>query len=156
MAFLILNITMIVEPKEIRNIKIHDGQTVGLTSGCFDLVHYYHLHYLLRCHAKCDVLIVGVDSDDMVKENKKHFPIMPEYHRAAMIAAMRCVDAVFILRSLDDLKLAGASADYLFKNGETIYGQKIIGAETAKLVIIEDVIEVQSTTALKEKIRNAS
>lgn len=147
---------MIVEPKEIKNILVRDEQTVGLTSGCFDLVHYYHLHYLLRCHAKCDVLIVGVDSDDMVKENKGQFPAVPEYHRAAMIAAMRCVDAVFILRSLDDLRLAGMKANYLFKNGETIYGQKIVGAETAKLIIIEDVIEVQSTTALKDKIKNGS
>jgi hypothetical protein len=69
-----------------------------------------------------------------------------------MIAALRCVDVVFTLRSLDDLKIAGESADFLFKNGQTIYGQPVIGAETAELVVIEDVIEVQSTTALKQKI----
>ena len=52
---------MIVEPKEIKFIKTLEGQRVGLTSGCFDLLHFYHLHYLLRCHALCDVLLVGVD-----------------------------------------------------------------------------------------------
>lgn len=143
---------MIVEPKELPFVTILDGQKVGLTSGCFDLLHYYHLHYLTRCHALCDVLIVGVDSDDMVKKNKGSYPAVPEYHRVAMVAALRCVDVVFSLRNLDDLKKAGEKADFLFKNEPTIYGNAIVGAETAKLVIVEDVEEVQSTTALKTKI----
>ena len=144
---------MIVEPKEIRFVKTLDGQRVGLTSGCFDLLHFYHLHYLQRCSALCDVLIVGVDADDVVKENKGQFPAIPEYHRVAMVAALRCVDVVFTLRNLNDLVIAGKSAEFLFKNGVQIYGQEIVGAETAKLVIVEDVSEVQSTTALKDKIR---
>ncbi len=143
---------MIVEPKEIRRIGKDKDQKVGVTSGCFDLLHFYHSHYLKRCHAHCDVLIVGVDSDDLVKKNKGRFPAIPEYHRAQMIADLRHVDAVFILRSLDDLLLACDFADYLYKNSPKIYGTDVIGADRAELVIMEDVIEVQSSTALKKKI----
>jgi len=143
---------MIVDPKEIRRIGLDQGQKVGVTSGCFDLLHFYHSHYLKRCHAHCDVLIVGVDSDDLVKKNKGQFPSIPEYHRAQMIADLRHVDAVFILRSLDDLILACGFADYIYKNAPQIYGQDVIGADICELVIIEDVIEVQSSTALKTKI----
>jgi len=144
---------MIVEPKEIPYVKILDGQTVGLTSGCFDLLHFYHLNYLLRCKARCDVLIVGVDADDVVQENKGKAPANPEYHRAAMLAALDCVDVVFVLRSLDDLVKAGDHADFLFKNNPTIYGQEVVGTQRAELVIVPDVEEVTSTTALKDKIR---
>lgn len=144
---------MIVEPKEIPYVKILEGQKVGLTSGCFDLLHFYHLNYLLRCKARCDVLIVGIDADDVVERNKGKAPANPEYHRAAMLAALGCVDVVFVLRSLTDLVAAGDYADYLFKNSNTIYGQEVIGAHKAELVIVPDVEEVTSTTALKEKIK---
>lgn len=143
---------MIVEPKEIRFVKTTEGQKVGVTSGCFDLLHFYHYHYLVRCHALCDVLIVGVDSDDFVKKNKGQFPTIPEYHRAQMVAALRCVDVVYIQRSLKDLLTATESSNYLFKNSPQIYGEHVIGTENAELVIVEDVQEVQSTTALKTKI----
>lgn len=147
---------MIVEPKEIKFVKILEGQKVGVTSGCFDLLHFYHYHYLVRCHALCDVLIVGVDSDDLVKKNKGQFPAIPEYHRAQMIAALRCVDVVYIQRNLKDLLIATESADYLFKNGKVIYGENVIGTENTELVIVEDIQEVQSTTALKNKIAESA
>lgn len=143
---------MIVEPKEIKFVKILENQKVGVTSGCFDLLHFYHYHYLARCHAMCDVLIVGVDSDDLVKKNKGRFPAVPEYHRAQMVAALRCVDVVYIQRSLKDLLIATESANYLFKNSPQIYGEHVIGTENAELIIVEDIQEVQSTTALKHKI----
>lgn len=144
---------MIVEPNEIKHIKgISDGPS-GVTSGCFDLLHFYHLHYLLRCKAECDVLIVGVDSDELVKKNKGNYPAVPEYHRVAMIAALRCVDVAFILRSLDDLKMVTNGTHFLFRNSNQVYGSEVIKSD-AELVIIEDVEEVQSTSALKQKIRN--
>lgn len=147
---------MIVEPKEIKFVKTLDGQKVGVTSGCFDLLHFYHYHYLARCHALCDVLIVGVDSDDFVKKNKGQFPAIPEYHRAQMVAALRCVDVVYIQRSLKDLITATELADYIFKNSPQIYGEHVVGTEHAELVIVEDIQEVQSTTALKLKISESS
>lgn len=145
---------MIVQPKEIKNVLFKPGQIVGLTSGCFDLPHFYHLQYLQRCAAQCDVLIVGVDADDLILAQKGKAPAMPEHQRTAMIAALRCVDVVFTLRNLKDLQLAGTSAHVLFKNNPQIYGQPIIGAETATLVIIPDIQEIQSTTELKQKIRD--
>lgn len=152
---------MIVTPKEVPFIKILEGQTVGLTSGCFDLLHFYHLYYLQRCKGLCDVLLVGVDSDDLIKHNKKRQPAIPEYQRVAMVEALRCVDAAFTVRHLNDLLLVGNSVDYVFKNSPTIYGQDVILCqsdcpEPPKLVIVEDIQEVQSTTAIKEKIINAN
>lgn len=131
-----------------------DGHTIGVTSGCFDLLHYMHLIYLERCRRKCDFLIVGVDSDDLVRATKgPKRPNIPEAHRLAMVAALRCVDAVFIMDSLEHLKQAVevGEINVMFKNSPSIYGKP---AETygAKLVVVPDVEMPGSTSAIIEGI----
>ena len=44
---------------------------IGYTCGVFDLFHIGHLSLLERCKDMCDILIVGVCSDDYVKKIKK-------------------------------------------------------------------------------------
>lgn len=141
---------MIILPTEFENLNLQ-GQVVGLTSGCYDLMHFWHLHYLERCRAECDFLIVGVDSDALVQSFKNKVPIIPEYNRVAIVAALRCVKAAFIMRNLDQFHTACGFATKIFKNQTSLYGQPIIGQE--KLVVIPDVMDVQSTTGLVNKIR---
>jgi cytidyltransferase-like protein len=43
---------------------------IGYTSGTFDLLHEGHRNYLRGCREKCDLLVVGVDEDAMVRKNK--------------------------------------------------------------------------------------
>ncbi len=137
---------------ELAKVRVPVG--TGLTSGCFDLNHFYHLHYLERCRAKCDFLVVGVDSDDLVWHFKKKRPVNPEYQRAAMIAQWRCVDAVFIMRRLQEFEEAAQSAEFIFKNELTLYGKPIIGVKRGTTVIqVPDVQELTSTTAIIRHIR---
>lgn len=142
---------MIILPHEFKNLKL-DGKIVGLTSGCFDLLHFYHLHYLEKCRAECDFLIVGVDADGLVQHFKRKTPVIPEYNRAAIVGALQCVGACFIMRKLDQFHHAVGFADKVFKNHPELYGEPIIGRE--KLVVIpDDLEEVQSTTDLLERIK---
>lgn len=126
---------------------------VGVTSGCFDLLHFYHLHFLERCRSECDVLIVGVDSDFLIQANKKKSPIIPEYQRTAMVAALRCVDAAFTMRSFADLHRLADISDKVFKNSTRIYGRTIAPKMRRKTVLIPDVDEVTSTSSILHKIR---
>jgi cytidyltransferase-like protein len=81
---------------------------IGLTSGCFDLIHFGHIHYLQRCRALCDRLIVAVNSDEMVRLVKgPSRPIIPERDRLQLVNSLGCVDSAFIMRSLSDLTTAG-------------------------------------------------
>jgi rfaE bifunctional protein nucleotidyltransferase chain/domain len=65
------------------------------TNGCFDLVHEGHLHYLQAAKALGGSLIVALNSDSSVRRLKgDKRPIVPQGARAAMLAALRCVDAV--------------------------------------------------------------
>ena len=73
------------------------GKTIAFTNGCYDLLHVGHVRSLQGARACADVLIVGANSDSSVKRNKRpDLPIVPENERAEMLAALACVDHVFV------------------------------------------------------------
>lgn len=72
------------------------GKKVGFTSGAFDILHAGHVKYLEEAKKHCDILIVGVNTDESVKEYKgADRPIVPEAARVAVIAGLESVDYVF-------------------------------------------------------------
>ena len=144
---------MIINNNELQLLNL-EGKVVGLTSGCFDLLHFYHLRYLERCKALCDILIVGVDSDLLVYSNKNKYPVIPEHHRLLMIDALKCVDVTFKMNFLKDLINKFPLANKLFKNGNSIYGEEVKTSSNLELVIVPDIEEVNSTTNLISKIKN--
>ena len=133
------------------------GKKVGFTSGVYDLFHFYHLTYFDRCMAELGddgVLIVGVDSDKLVRENKGDSrPIFNEYHRLRILDSLKYVSMSFIMHSLDDFKkMVDISVpDFIFKNEDFI--DVDVYSNGSELVIIPDVKEIQSTSAFIEKIR---
>jgi len=67
------------------------------TNGCFDLLHWGHIHYLNEARKLGDVLICGINSDASVRALKgKNRPIFPQRIRANQVAALQCVDYVTI------------------------------------------------------------
>lgn len=73
------------------------NQKVVFTNGCFDIVHLGHIDYLEKAKQKGDKLIVGLNSDASIKRIKgKKRPIIPQYARLRMLAAMEFIDAVVI------------------------------------------------------------
>ena len=50
--------------------------------GCFDIMHSGHYNCIRQCKAICDVLVVGVHSDQEISENKA-IPVMTEPERYA-------------------------------------------------------------------------
>jgi len=123
--------------------------TVGLTSGCWDLTHYYHLRFWERCKRCCDILVVGVDDDHLVKATKGDSrPIYHEGHRLRLVEHSRYVDAVFLMHEVKDFeKMARLMRPtYIFKN-QAFNNVEILGREFAhEVIIINDVEEKMSTT----------
>jgi cytidyltransferase-like protein len=59
---------------------------VALTSGVFDIAHSGHRRFLARCKSLCDTLVVGVDSDDLVRARKGvNRPFQRELERRLML-----------------------------------------------------------------------
>lgn len=131
---------------------------VGLTSGVWDLIHVGHLHYLESCRNLCDKLIVGVDSDDMVRAAKgPKRPYIPEAQRLDLVNSLRWVDAAFKLQKLEDLDDVARRfrVNRVFKHQgfKNIEG-KIWGVlDGVELLIVPDICGLVSTTELAKRIR---
>jgi len=67
---------------------------VGYTTGVFDLFHIGHLNILRRAKEQCEVLIVGVTTDQLCFERKGKRPVIEEQDRIAIVEAIRYVDKV--------------------------------------------------------------
>lgn len=71
------------------------GKRVVFTNGVFDVVHAGHVEYLAWARAQGDALILGLNTDESVRTIKgDKRPIVRFEERAAVLAALRSVDAV--------------------------------------------------------------
>lgn len=69
-------------------------KTIGYTTGVYDMFHIGHLNVIQRAKERCDYLIVGVSTDELVRTEKGKTPVIPFEERAAIIAALKYVDQV--------------------------------------------------------------
>jgi D-beta-D-heptose 7-phosphate kinase/D-beta-D-heptose 1-phosphate adenosyltransferase len=74
-----------------------DGQRIVFTNGCFDILHPGHIRLLEAARDFGDILILGLNSDRSVCQNKgANRPIVPEAERAEVAAALAAVDFVVL------------------------------------------------------------
>lgn len=74
------------------------GKKIVFTNGCFDLFHIGHLSSFEQAKKYGDILIVAVNSDKSVKENKGDLrPIISENDRIKMICSLEMVDYVILM-----------------------------------------------------------
>ncbi len=136
-----------------------EGEKVVFTNGCFDILHYGHLHYLADAKGLGDKLIVGLNSDDSVKRLKgAHRPINDFLTRQHMLAALQMIDLVVEFEEDTPLNLIKKLLpDFLVKGGdwspEQIVGSDII-LENGGKVLSLPFVQGYSTTNIEQKIRN--
>lgn len=133
------------------------GQKIVFTNGCFDLLHFGHLHYLADARDLGDRLVVGLNSAASVRRLKGPTrPINDEHTRTHALAALQFVDAVVIFEDDTPLELIRAvMPDVLVKGGdwrpEQIVGADLVlanGGEVRSLPFVDG----YSTTSLEQKI----
>ena len=79
---------------------------IGYTQGTYDLFHVGHLNLLNNAKKQCDYLIVGVNSDRLVKEYKQKEVVIPEHERIKIVNAIKPVDEVILTDTLDKKEIA--------------------------------------------------
>ena len=135
------------------------GQRVVVTNGCFDILHRGHVTYLEAARRQGDVLLIGLNADASVRQIKgPNRPINNEEDRAAVLAALECVDAVVIFREPTALQLLKTvQPDIYAKGGD--YTLDTINQEERRLVegmggkvVVLPGVPGRSTTALLERI----
>ena len=75
---------------------------IGYATGVFDLFHIGHLNLLRRARERCDYLVAGVTSDDLVSYKGRR-AVIPLEERMEIVKAIRYVDEVRVQSSLDKL-----------------------------------------------------
>jgi rfaE bifunctional protein nucleotidyltransferase chain/domain len=75
----------------------HPGKTIVFTNGCFDILHTGHVRYLAAAKRLGDILVVGLNGDDSVRELKgPGRPLNSALDRAEVMTALAAVDYVII------------------------------------------------------------
>lgn len=130
------------------------GKSIAFTNGCFDLIHMGHVAYLETAKNKGNrVLIVGLNSDKSISRIKgPDRPICPQKSRAAVMAALECVDYVVIFNEDTPTNLIKTLAPDVLIKGADWKGKTVAGSEFAKKTEFIKYIAGFSTTNIVEKI----
>jgi glycerol-3-phosphate cytidylyltransferase len=68
------------------------SKRVGYAAGAFDLFHIGHLNILKHAKSRCDYLIAGVVSDEMLRLSKGADPVIPLAERLEIVRNISYVD----------------------------------------------------------------
>ena len=132
---------------------------VGYTTGTFDLFHVGHLNILEKAKENCEYLIVGVSTDELVKEYKGELPVISWEDRIRKISALKCEDKAIPQRTMNKLDiLKDIQYDVLFhgddwKNTEMYNEIEEKLAEKNISCVYFPYTKSISTQSIKEKVK---
>lgn len=107
-----------------------EGLTVGFTNGCFDIMHAGHISLLSDARAKCDKLVVALNTDASVRCLKGPTrPVNAEMDRAQVLAALACVDAVVLFDEDTPLTLLKLLTPDVLMKGADYTKEQVVGWE---------------------------
>lgn len=144
-------------PATLTRWRLFDKKIV-FTNGCFDLLHYGHLHYLAAAKALGDKLIIGINSANSVKNLKgEHRPINDNLTRYHLLASLAFVDAVIEFDAATPYELIKIIQPNILVKGGDWQPEQIVGADLvlANGGVVKSLpfIDGYSTTNIEAKVR---
>lgn len=141
----------LLQLKQLREM----GKKVVFTNGCFDLLHAGHVKYLEQASQLGDVLIVAINSDDSVKQLKGDSrPINNLDDRMNVLASLASIDMVWPFSDTTPEQLLCMVKPDILVKGADYTVEQVAGRQYAKEVVLIDLVEGKSSTAMLDKIRN--
>jgi D-beta-D-heptose 7-phosphate kinase/D-beta-D-heptose 1-phosphate adenosyltransferase len=134
------------------------GQRVGFTNGCFDLLHPGHVRLLAGARAACDRLVVGLNGDASVTRLKgEGRPVQPVQARAEVLAALEAVDLVVVFDEDTPEKLIARVKPTVLVKGSDYKREDVVGHDIVEKlggqVILIDIVPGHSTSAMVARTR---
>lgn len=78
-----------------------ENKTIGLITGCFDILHLGHTSLFLKAKKHIDILIVGVDNDKSIKLSKSLMkPINKQKDRLHLLSYIELIDYIFPIKDV--------------------------------------------------------
>ncbi|MFB9902378.1 D-glycero-beta-D-manno-heptose 1-phosphate adenylyltransferase [Allokutzneria oryzae] len=137
------------------------GRRIVFTNGCFDVLHRGHVAYLNQAKRLGEVLVVALNSDRSVRRLKgPERPVNTESDRAAVVAALSCVDHVVLFDEDTPARLLRSLCPEVYVKGgdytpEMLPETPIVRALGGEVRIL-DYLSDHSTTAVIDRIRATS
>lgn len=131
------------------------GRTVAFANGCFDVLHVGHLRYLQDAARQADVLVVGINGDESVRELKGPArPVMSQAERAELIAAIRGVSYVTIFHDRSPGRVIGNLKPDVHCKGtdytpDSVPEAEIVRSYGGRVAIVGDAKEHSTTEMLR-------
>lgn len=129
------------------------NKTVVYTSGTFDMLHINHLKMIEYARALGDILIVGVNTDELVNDYKSE-PVIPFEERIALMKALKYPDIVIPQHSLNHKDKVEKLKFDIFVVGDDWAGKYDYLEEMGVTVVYFPYGKSCSSTSLKQKIYN--
>jgi rfaE bifunctional protein nucleotidyltransferase chain/domain len=119
------------------------GRRVVATNGCFDILHVGHVCYLAAARKLGDLLVVGLNGDNSVRQLKgEGRPINRERDRAEVLAALESVDYVTIFPELRATNFLRAAQPAVYAKGGDYTADTLDPEERAVLEKFATKIEI--------------
>jgi len=153
-------VSLAVLKRKLANFR-RQGKTIAFTNGCFDILHFGHVSYLESAKKNNRILVIGLNSDRSIRQIKgPKRPIIHEKYRAALLAALECVDFVVLFNESTPEKLISAvKPDVLIKGadwkGKEVAGSKVVKSYGGRLEFIKFIVNL-STSNIIETIKKSA
>lgn len=130
---------------------------LAFTNGVFDLLHAGHLRSLEYARGLSEALVVGLNSDASARGLRPEGrPLIGQFQRAELLAALRCVDAVILFDESEPVDLIRlVRPDVLIKGGTYAEAEVAGGAVVCAaggVVARSPVLEEISTSSIVARI----
>ena len=136
-------------------------QNVGLTSGCFDILHKGHIHNLKLSKSRCSKLFVCLSSDKQISELKGDSrPINNITDRIRMLSHMNFIDYIILYDEIDNVNekeldniMNLLAPEYWFKGSD--YDETVVRSKhpTLRNICLFENVPNISTTLIISRIK---
>lgn len=141
-------------------INLNKFKNIGLTSGCFDILHEGHIKTLKSCKKKCDTLFVCLSSDEQIKRLKgEKRPINNLNDRIYMLINYTFIDYIILYNETNDILESELdnimniiNPDTWFKGSDYKKEEIIYKHPSLKNIQLLDFVDGKSTTNIIKKI----
>ncbi len=156
-AMIIEKLKSLDEMVRIRSKLRNEGKKLVFTNGCFDILHVGHVRYLNQARTLGDALVLALNSDGSVRNLKgAGRPVVPEMERAEILAALGCVDYVFLFDDSTPQRVIDALVPDVLVKGADWKISEIVGRETVEKAggVVRNItlVEGSSTTNIIGRI----
>ena len=136
------------------------GEKIVFTNGCFDILHAGHIHLLREAKNLGDRLLIGLNSDQSVRNLKgPGRPLNPEDARASVLESLSMVDGVTIFQEDTPREIIKEFVPHFVVKGGDYSVENVVGADIVResegQVVLITVLKGYSTSDLITRIRKS-